>query len=132
MTFKIFPLDVSDLPDYPHPCPFCTGKLACQDFLIPGFKALGNYCCIDCGENFFGDLPSDYGIFDPILYSIGKEKFFGGEKIPFWKKWTDLLHSSGQVRNPSINFYKNSDIKKPAVLNCLDKPYGHIDRKSVV
>jgi len=126
MTFKIFPLDVSDLPDYPQPCPFCTGKLECQDFLIPGFKPLGNYRCIDCGENFFGDLPSDYGIFDPILYSIGKEKLFGGEKIPFWKKWTDLLHSSGQVRSPSVRFQKYREIKKPALLNCLDKPYGHM------
>ena len=126
MTYKISPLDVSDLPNYPRPCPFCTGVLECRDFLLPGFKALGSYCCVECGGTFFGDLPSSYGMFDPVLYSIEKETVFGGEKLPFWRQWTKLLHSSGQKSSPLVTFVEIKKIRKPAILNCLEKPYGHM------
>jgi hypothetical protein len=90
-------------------------------------RCLGTLSCGDCGRSFYGDLSAGHGLFYPVLLEADSGKVHTLHP-PNW--FSKFLEDSYAVRNQTsaaLNFTDElfRHIKNPAILNCLDKLYGH-------
>ncbi|HEX8250964.1 MAG TPA: hypothetical protein VF599_22510 [Pyrinomonadaceae bacterium] len=109
-----------------HECPRCRLKLAPDGWLITGMRNLADLRCLQCGEEFYGDLPSGQALYTPILLNKSSGAIYDYYSVGWFADW--LRDAYARRTNEPLRFEikKFAKIEKKVVLlNCLDTLYGH-------
>ncbi|MEP6903039.1 MAG: hypothetical protein ABJA66_14910 [Actinomycetota bacterium] len=107
-------------------CPNCHFSLTAKGFLITGMRNLADFLCLNCGGEFYGDLPAGQALFSPILLNKKSGAVFDNYHAAWFSDW--LANAYKQRKDAPLRFEirKFSQIKgKVILLNCLDALYGH-------
>ena len=113
------------IPDADHTCPYCQVRLEVRNWYIPGMRNLADLKCPQCGRKFYGDLPSGQGLYTPLLLEKATGIVHDKYGVQWFANW--LRDSYANRVNSPVKFTVEDfrPLKRPVLLNCLDRLYGH-------
>jgi hypothetical protein len=110
-------------PEARHECPFCQVTLDVQGWYIPGMRTLAVLTCPACKGEFFGDLPAGHGLYYPMLLHDGK--VYDSIGVPWFADWLRISYANRTSSPVGFITEDMRPLRRPILLNCLDKLYGH-------
>jgi len=113
------------IPDADHTCPYCQVRLEVRGWYIPGMRNLADLKCPQCGRKFYGDLPVGHGLYYPMLLEPDTGIVHDKHGVNWFANW--LRDSYANRVNSPVKFTVEDfrPLKRPVLLNCLDRLYGH-------
>jgi len=113
------------IPDADHTCPYCQVRLEVRGWYIPGMRNLADLKCPQCGREFYGDLPAGHGLYYPMLLERATGIVHDEHSVNWFANW--LRDSYANRVNSPVKFTVEDfrPLKRPVLLNCLDRLYGH-------
>lgn len=121
-------IDLHPVPETDHRCPFCEVALTARSWYMPGMRMLADLVCPECDRTYYGDLPSDHGVFYPGLIEQGT----GTLHAPLETWFTDILveaYDDRRSEEVGLEGGESESIEDPVLLNCLDINYAHCINK---
>jgi hypothetical protein len=113
------------IPETHHVCPYCGSELDAQGWYIPGMRNVVDLLCPQCKRRYYGDLPVGHGLYYPMLLEQNTGNVHDPNGVPWF---ADILRKSYAQRVSSvvdIKYEQLRELRRPLLLNCLDKYYGH-------
>ncbi len=113
------------IPKTDHTCPQCQFRLEPRGWYIPGMRTLADLVCPKCGREFYGDLPAGHGLYYPMLLERATGVVHDRQGVEWFSSWLRDSYSN-RIDSP-IGFDSQNllPLKRPVLLNCLDRLYGH-------
>lgn len=113
-------------PETSLACPRCRLKLTPNGWLITGMRNLVDLRCMQCGNEFYGDLPSGQALYTPVLLNKSTGAVYDDYNVGWFADWLGESYTHRTNEPFRFEVKKFSKIEKKVVLlNCLDTLYGH-------
>ncbi len=113
------------LPDVQHQCPHCRSELEVLGWYIPGMRTLADLRCPGCGRGYFGDLPAGHGLYYPMLIDKSTGLVHDRHGVQWFARWLRDSYASRTSRPIGLTVESLRPVRRPVLLNCLDRLYGH-------
>jgi hypothetical protein len=113
------------IPDSDHLCPYCDIRMQVGGWYIPGMRNLAEVACPKCDRAFYVDLPAGHGLYYPMVLERTTGTVHDKYNVRWFSSW---LRDSYANRTDSCIDFNAEELrppKRPVLLNCLDKLYGH-------
>jgi hypothetical protein len=107
-------------------CPHDRSPLDVVGWYMPGMRRMADLRCRNCAREFYGDLPSGWGLYYPCL--IEKETAEVHSNGPDWysRGLRDAYRQRGATSTPvGFTVEQFKPLRRPVLLNVLDGLYGH-------
>jgi len=115
------------IADANHVCPYCHIPLRIIDWYMPGMRCLADLHCDQCRRDYYGDLLSGHGLYEPLLLdkSTG-EVVYNPTHNAWWEQWMSDSYANRTDTPLPFEVKSFRPLRSEAVLlNCLDTLYGH-------
>lgn len=117
------------LPPSTHDCPSCRIPLVVRDWYMPGMRKLADLHCAQCGAEYFGDLPSGWGLYHPCLLDkrSGSVVSHSTWYTRWYVGWLEASYRNRDATSAPLGFEVESfrPLRRPVLLNVIDRLYGH-------
>jgi hypothetical protein len=92
---------------------------------MPGMRTLAQAFCEACGGEFFVDLPAGGGLYYPMLLDRYRETVHDRFAVPWFADWLRRSYAHRVDRPAALDVEVRRKVRRPLLLNCLDRLYGH-------
>ena len=113
------------VPQINAACPACSAGLVADGWYMPGMRPLAALGCPACGRRYYGDLPVAQALYTPMLLDAGTGQVFDAHGVPWFAKWLAQAYAARSNEDIGFTVRTNRPVRRPLVLNCLDRLYGH-------
>jgi hypothetical protein len=118
-------IQLHPVPDAQHRCPYCQVPLTVHGWYIPGMRNLAALRCPQCKREFYGDLPAGHGLYYPALIEQSTGIVHDEYGIKWFARWLRESYANRVDISVDFSVEELQETKRPVLLNCLDKLYGH-------
>lgn len=115
-------------PQIDESCPGCGAPLMPAGWCIPGMRTLARLRCDPCNADYYGDLPSGAGLYYPMLMCAETAEVYDRFGVAWFAEWLRRSYAERRERSAAdwpILIETRRALRRPLVLNCLDRLYGH-------
>ncbi len=92
---------------------------------MPGMRMLATLECSQCKCQFYGDLPSGFGLYYPMLVDAETGEVYDRYDVGWFATWLRNSYANRTSAPLELEIEELKLVKQPIVLNCLDTLYGH-------
>jgi hypothetical protein len=116
---------LSPAPSADHVCPYCHLTLDVRDWYIPGMRNLSLSSCPGCRRDYYADLPAGHGLLHPVLLEAQNGKVHDEYGADWFATWLADSYAHRVDAPVPLQTEELRPLRKPILLNCLDRLYGH-------
>lgn len=113
------------LPYARHDCPSCRRPLQVRGWYMPGMRPLADLFCAGCGREYYGDLAAAQALYTPMLVERSEGKVYDRYGVAWFAKWLESAYASRSNDPVPLVVEEFRTVRRPVLLNCLDRVYGH-------
>lgn len=113
------------VPSFKFTCPCCQNDLDSVGWYAPGMWMLADLRCKSCSREFYGHLPTGFGLFSSLLLDKLNGKVYDTTKTLWLSKWLECAYSERVRKSVDLTIEEIRPLQKPLFINCLDTMYGH-------
>lgn len=113
------------LPESAHACPYCSSALEARGWYMPGMRPLARLGCALCGRTYFGDLGAAQALYTPMLLEEETGQVHDTYGVPWFAQWLRSSYAARSAEPLPFTAEEFRPIRRPIILNCFDKLYGH-------
>jgi FkbM family methyltransferase len=116
---------IRPLPARAGTCPRCLQPLAVVGVRFPGWRALLEGECAQCGHRYLKDLPSGHGLVYPSTLDLDTGETLDPAGATWFSSWLRPAWESPDGNPVQFSVTVHEARSEVVLLNCLDGIYGH-------